>query len=250
MKEKKEKEILEFLQSKQFATVEQIAESLYLSQSTVRRKLNVLQDKGLITRTHGGAKVIDRNNALPGFTFRFHKNISEKKKMAKVGASLIKDGDVVFIDGSTSAFYVATFLKGLKNISVITNGIDTLSELAKTDIKTYSTGGAISQTNKSVLVGHQGESVVNNFYADIMFFSTSAISENGKVYDCFEEETSMRKTMIANSRKKVLLLDSTKFTATSPYVICNVDDIDVLITDKDISNYFTIKPKCKIIVVN
>ena len=249
MKERKEKEILEFLQSKEFATVEQIAKSLYLSESTVRRKLNVLQNQGLVTRTHGGAKINDRNNVLPGFTFRFHKNIIEKKKMAKVGASLIKDGDVIFIDGSTSAFYVATFLKGLKNISVITNGIDTLSELAKTDIKTYSTGGAISKTNNSVLVGYQVENTINNFYADIMFFSTSAISSNGKIYDCYEEETSMRKTMIANSRIKVLLLDSTKFTATSPYTICSVDDIDYLITDKDVSNYFVVKPKCKIIVV-
>ena len=99
MRDGKEKEILEFLELNQFLTVEQIAKSLYLSTSTVRRKLNVLQQKGLITRTHGGAKVNDSNVTLPGFTFRFHQNIKEKRAIASVASSLVKEGDVVFLDG-------------------------------------------------------------------------------------------------------------------------------------------------------
>ncbi len=249
MKDNKEKEILEFLQVKQFSTVEQIAESLFLSPSTVRRKLNVLQDKGLISRTHGGAKINDSNNLLPGFTFRFHKNIKEKKKIAEIASTQIKDGDVIFLDGSTSAFYVATCLKGFKNLKVITNGIDTLSELSKTGIKTYSTGGAISSTNTSVLVGYHGENTVKGFNADIMFFSVASINENAMLYDIYEEEISMRKTMLNNSKVKVLLLDNAKFSANAPYTLCPLDDIDILITDKELDGYFKISPKTKIIKV-
>ena len=249
MNESKEKEILDFLQLKQFSTVEQIAESLYLSTSTVRRKLNLLQEKGLITRTHGGAKVNDSNVSLPGFTFRFHQNVKEKRAIASFATSLIKDGDVVFLDGSTSAFYVASYLKNFKNLKIITNGIDTLSELSKSNFKVYSTGGAISQTNNSVLVGYQGESVVSEFKADIVFFSVASITSDGKLYDCFEEEIPMRKAMLKNSKKKVLLLDKTKFDAPATYSLCNLDDVDILITDKDLDGYFTKQPNCKIIKV-
>ena len=249
MNESKEKEILEFLQLKQFSTVEQIAESLYLSTSTVRRKLNVLQEQGLITRTHGGAKVNDSNITLPGFTFRFHQNIKEKRAIANVASSLVKEGDVVFLDGSTSAFYVATFLKSFKNIKIITNGIDTLSELSKTNLKVYSTGGAISQTNNSVLVGYQGESIVSEFNADVVFFSVASIAPNGNLYDCFEEEIPMRKAMLKHSKKKVLLLDNTKFDAPATYSLCHLNDVDVLITDGKIDGFFKEKPNVEIIKV-
>ena len=249
MNDIKEKEILDFLQVKQFATVEQIAESLNLSSSTVRRKLNLLQEKGLITRTHGGAKVNDSNVSLPGFTFRFHQNVKEKRAIASLATTLVKDGDVVFLDGSTSAFYVATYLKSFKNLKVITNGIDTLSELSKSNFKVYSTGGAISQTNNSVLVGYQGESVVSEFKADVVFFSVASITNEGKLYDCFEEEIPMRKAMIKNSKVKVILLDKTKFDAPATYSLCNLDDVDVLITDKDLNDFFVKTPKCKIIKI-
>ncbi len=249
MNDIKEKEILEFLQLKQFSSVEHIAESLYLSTSTVRRKLNLLQQKGLVTRTHGGAKINDRNISLPGFTFRFHQNVIEKRAIASACTSLVKDGDVVFLDGSTSAFYVATFLKNFKNIKIITNGIDTLSELSKTNLKVYSTGGAISQTNNSVLVGYHGESVVNKFKADVVFFSVASIIPNGNLYDCFEEEIPMRKAMIENSKKRVLLLDKTKFDAPATYSLCNLSDVDVLVTDKNLDGFFTKTLLCKIIKV-
>ncbi len=249
MRDGKEKEILEFLELNQFLTVEQIAKSLYLSTSTVRRKLNVLQQKGLITRTHGGAKVNDSNVTLPGFTFRFHQNIKEKRAIASVASSLVKEGDVVFLDGSTSVFYVATFLKNFKNLKIITNGIDTLSELSKTNLKVYSTGGVISQTNNSVLVGYQGENIVKEFNADVVFFSVASITANGNLYDCFEEEIPMRKAMLKNSKKKVLLLDKTKLNANATHFLCNVNDVDVLITDSNCDEFFNEKLSCEVIKI-
>lgn len=249
MNDNKEKEILDFLQLKQFSTVEQIAESLFLSPSTVRRKLNLLQQNGLITRTHGGAKINDSNMILPGFTFRFHQNIKEKRAIASVASTLIKDGDVIFLDGSTSAFYVATFLKAFKNIKIITNGIDTLCELSKANLKVYSTGGAISQSNNSVLVGYQGESVISQFKADVVFFSVASITSDGNLYDCFEEEIPMRKAMLNHSKTKVLLLDKTKFDAPSSYSLCRLNDVDILITNHDLDGFFQIPPTCKIIKI-
>jgi DeoR/GlpR family transcriptional regulator of sugar metabolism len=120
------KKVLEILETQQYASVDELSTVLRVSTSTIRRTLDVLQQKGLVTRTHGGVKINSDNNFSPSFTFRIHQNSFEKKKIALSAIKLIKNGDLIFLDGSTSAFYIAEYLKEFENIRVITNGIDTL----------------------------------------------------------------------------------------------------------------------------
>lgn len=237
MKDNQEKEILQLLQNQEHATIEQISQSLYVSPSTVRRKLNALQSKGLITRTHGGAQLNDTNNFFPSFTFRVHQNSFEKKKIALAAIKLIKNGDLVFLDGTTSAFFIAEYLSDLKNIRVITNGIDTLSLLAKHNVTAYSTGGYVQESNRSVLVGHYAEEMIGSFHADIAFFSAQSVDENGEIYDCFEEENVIRKAMIKHASKRVFLCDSTKFGRTSPYHLCSLNDVDYIVSNHKLPDY-------------
>lgn len=239
MKEDQEKQILEILQSNEYASIEELAEKLFVSPSTVRRKLNALQKKGLITRTHGGAHLNDKNNFFPSFTFRVHQNSFEKKKMALAAIKLIKDGDLIFLDGTTSAFFIAEYLSEFKNIRVITNGIDTLSLLSKHQVSAYSTGGCVQEENRSVLVGHYAEKMIENFHADIVFFSAQSVDRDGEIYDCFEEENVIRKAMIKNATKKVFLCDSTKFGKTSPFHLCSLKDTDYIVSNHTLPEYLT-----------
>ncbi len=235
MKEIQEKKILDVLQVKEFATVEDLAVLLKVSTSTIRRALNSLQAKNLVTRTHGGAKIHVENNVSPSFTFRFHQNSFEKKKIALSAIKLIKDGDIVFLDGSTSAYYIAEYLNEFKDIKVITNGIDTLSLLSKNNITAYSTGGQVSLVNPSVLVGRYAENTIDNFYADVVFFSAQSLSEHGEIYDCFEEENFLRRVMLKNAKKKVFLCDNTKIAKTSPYHLCSIKDVDCIVSNAQLS---------------
>ena len=237
MKDTQEKELLQLLQDREYATIEEIAEALYVSPSTVRRKLNLLQSKGLVTRTHGGAQLNNNNNFFPSFTFRVHQNSFEKKKMALAAIKLIKNGDLVFLDGTTSAFFIAEYLSELKNIRVITNGIDTLSLLAKHNVSAYSTGGYVQESNRSVLVGHYAEEMISSFHADIAFFSAQSMDNNGEIYDCFEEENVIRKAMIKHASKRVFLCDSTKFGRTSPFHLCSLNDVDYIVSNHQLPNF-------------
>jgi len=247
MKENQEKEILEFLQNNQYATIEDLTAKLFVSPSTVRRKLNALQKKGLITRTHGGAQLNDDNNFFPSFTFRVHQNSFEKKKMALAAIKLIKNGDLIFLDGTTSAFFIAEYLSEFKNIRVITNGIDTLSLLAKNNIAAYSTGGYVPDVNRSVLVGHYAEEMIKNFHADIAFFSAQSVDNHGEIYDCFEEENVIRKAMIQHATKKVFLCDSTKFGKTSLFHLCSLNDVDYIVSNHDIPSLVQLEMSPKIL---
>lgn len=238
MSKMQEKEIFEFLSKKQFAQVEEIAKALDVSPSTVRRKLTALQERGLVIRKHGGASLADVNEYYPSFTFRAHQNSLEKKKIALQAIKLIKNGDLIFLDGSTSAYYIAEYLSEFNDLRVVTNSIDTLSLLSKNNIAGYSTGGRISNANRSVLVGEKAIADVCAYHADIAFFSTSSISKNGEVFDCFEEENVIRSYMLKNSSKKVLLADNTKFGKSGQFRLCNVADIDYIVTDQDRHDWF------------
>lgn len=226
MKTVQEKNVLEILETQQYASVDELATALCVSTSTIRRTLEILQQKGLVTRTHGGVKINSDNNFSPSFTFRIHQNTFEKKKIALSAIKLIKNGDIIFLDGSTSAFYIAEYLKEFENIRVITNGIDTLSLLSKNKILAYSTGGQVSSENPSVLVGRYAEDMICNFHADIAFFSAQAMDNDGEIYDCFEDEIFLRRAMIKNAKTKVFLCDNTKVGKSSPYHLCSLKDVD------------------------
>lgn len=233
-----ENQLLEVIREKKFIKTEELSKIFSVSSSTIRRALTDLQNKGLITRAHGGAQINDEKNYFPNFSFRSHQNSLEKKKIALSAIKLIKNGDVIFLDGSTSAFFIAEYLAEFNNIRVFTNGVDTLSLLSKYHINAYSTGGQIEEENPSVLVGHYADEMIKNVRADIFFFSAQAVFEDGEIYDCFEQENVLRKSMMKNSAKSVLLCDSTKFGKTSPFRLCNVNDVDYIVSDKSFENYF------------
>lgn len=247
MKEYLEKELLSILQANQYATVDELAQALFVSASTVRRNLNELQKKGLVTRTHGGVKLNDENNFSPSFTFRIHQNSYEKKKIALAAIKLIKNGDLIFLDGTTSAFFIAEYLAEFENIRVITNGIDTLSLLSKHNVAAYSTGGYVQEENRSVLVGRYAEDMIDNFHADIAFFSAQSVTPEGEIYDCFEEENFIRKAMIRNATKRVFLCDSTKFGKSSLFHLCSLNDIDYIVSNDPLPRFSDAKEITQIV---
>lgn len=245
MKDFIEKELLDVIKSRNFVKTEELSKLLSVSSSTIRRALIRLQDKGLIMRTRGGAQISDQTNYFPSFSFRSHQNSLEKKKIALAAIKLIKNGDVVFLDGSTSAFFIAEYLSEFKNIKVFTNGVDTLSLLSKYHINAYSTGGHLSEENPSVLVGHYADEMIKTIRADISFFSAQTVFNNGEIFDCFEQENVLRKSMIKNSQTSVFLCDSTKLGKTAPFRLCNLDDIDYIVSDCALDDYFTVSIKAK-----
>lgn len=238
MKESREKEILAFLQKEKYAKIERISEALFISSSTVRRNLAELESKGLVNRTHGGAEIKDENSHWTSFTFRATQNSVEKKKIALAARGLVKNGDILFLDGSTTSFYLAEYLSEFKDVKVITNGVDTLSLLAKNGVTAYSTGGVISTENPSVLVGHYAENMIESVRADVAFFSVQSINSKGEMFDCYEKELAPRLKMMKNAEKSVLLFDDTKWEKSSAFRLGNLSDVDYVVCNRDLRERF------------
>lgn len=111
--------------------------------------------------------------------------------------------------------------------------------LSNSGIKLISSGGMLSDENRNCLIGSDAQGTFDCVFADMMFFSVKALSEDGVISDCAREEVAVRNTMLKNAKTKVLLCDSSKFELRAPYRQGHLRDVDVLISEEDAAQAFS-----------
>lgn len=235
----REKEIMNILRQNHYVTVEYLAQKIHISPSSIRRDLKHLESEGMIIRSYGGAELKASANKKIPFFLRSHQNTKEKNHVAQKAASLVKPGDIIFTDSSTSTYFMFEYLKNIKDITVITNSLAGMNLCAEYNISAFSTGGRLNIENPTCFVGRHAEQAIGEFHADLCFFSAQSLTPDGVIYDCFEHEINLRKQMIQNAETKVFLCDNSKLDHFSAYRLCSANDIDYIICDIDIKAYLT-----------
>lgn len=235
----REQEILSILKTTNgFVTVRQLCETLFASESSIRRDLKALETRGLVKRSYGGAVLENNYSNIVTFNHRTRQNISAKREIAKKAAARIKDGAIVFLDQSSTAFYLAAELIGRSSLTVVTNNIEITMLLSNSKIRLLSSGGFLSDENRNCLIGSDAQRTFESIYADVAFFSVKAVSEDGVVTDCSREEVVVRDAMLKNAAQKVLLCDSSKFDRRAPFKQCALEDVDILISEGSRAQHF------------
>lgn len=222
-------QILDFIKEHETISVQQIVNKFFVSEATARRDLSALEATGLVRRIFGGATLIIGSDQQVPLFVRKQENQQEKTLLAEKAVQYIRDGNVIFIDASSSAQHLLPYLQKFKDLVVITNGIITAQLLGEMNIKVYVTGGLLIN-NSSVLVGHDTENFINKLNADVCFLSCKGLNDDGKLTDTSYEETEVRKYYLKNSKKKVILLTSNKIGKTYLHTLCHKDDVDAIIT--------------------
>ena len=228
----REKQILEILLKEKKSSVKQLAKILFVSEPSVRRDLQSLEKQNLIKRIHGGAVIEETalsKNKIP-FLIREYEQSSAKTMIAKKAIDLICDNDIVFLDASTSCYYLIPFLASKRNLTVITNGVKALIKLAEYGINTISTGGALLNSCLA-LVGEEAYKTIETYNADIALFSCRGVSNDGYLTDFSLEENNARKKMIQHARKSYLLCTSEKIGKSYFHNLCHKDDITGIILE-------------------
>lgn len=234
----REKEITALLAESGYATVEYLAEKIHISPSSIRRDLKRMELKGIVTRSYGGAELKASVNRQIPFYLRSHKNTKEKAYVAAKAAELVKPGDIVFLDGSTSTYFMTEHIADKKNITVVTNSLASMTALSELNVNVYLAGGKLNPENRSCFTGNFTEEIISSFHADYCFFSVQSITAEGVLYDCFANEISARRLMIQNSEKSVFLCDNSKINHFSAYRLCDLSAIDYIISDINMKDYF------------
>ena len=232
--EERHRRILEELQKNPQITVKELAERLCFSEPTIRRDFTELHKKGLITKFYGGAILnkLAADGEIP-FAMRENEKSTGKALIGKRAASLVKDGAVIMLDGSTSAYHIVPYLADHKDIIVVTSGAKTAVALAERDITTFCTGGKMIVHSYSY-VGQEAEDFVRKINADVLFFSCHGLSMDGMMSDPSVRESNLRRVMFEQCKKKYLLCDGSKIGKTFFYNMGDVSAVDGIISDVEI----------------
>lgn len=233
MLNERQNEILSILIKEKRVSVNDLITRLYVSKPTMRRDLAELEKLGYLRRIHGGAILTNADDDLAQVPFsrRALEEASAKEIMGHKAAELVKDYDTIMLDSSTSAFAIIPYLKNKTGIHVITNGINCLSTLAELEIPTISTGGKLMAHSFS-LIGDGAHDSIVQYNADIAFVSCRGLSLNGNATDPAVDEIAIRKAMLYHAKTKVLLCYIKRVGKEYMQNICNVKDIDYLVSDK------------------
>ena len=220
--------ILKLLEQNGSATVRQIAQAIYTSEASVRRDLEALEVDGYVRRVYGGAVLAKADNHITPVGLRDADNAAEKNLIAKRAAEMIPDGSTIILDASSTTRRILKYLDSKHGLRIFTNNLRIFEEIGSLDAQVYCTGGCYNRQNHA-FVGPAAERFIGSVCADILFFSSQAISLDGEISDVSEEETALRRVMLSRAKKKVFLCDGSKIGASRDFTLCTKDDVDVIL---------------------
>lgn len=233
--EHKSKEILEILKRENSLKLTEICKLTYLSRSSVRRVLIALEQQGLVKRYYGGVSLVSKSISEKPYNIRASENIKLKELICAKAASFVRDHSVIFIDSSSTTYYLLSHLKNFNHITIITNSIEiALYFKDYSSIKVYLTPGYL-KTNSVSIIGEFASEFLDHFKADLAFYSCKAFDYDS-FYEGDELQANVKKRMMKNAKLNIVLCDSSKFNKSAYFRLCNFKDIDYLISDLELND--------------
>lgn len=224
--------ILDLLTKKKSLSNAELCEQLFCSLSTLRRELLDLETNGLIKRHHGGATIISKSNTEFSHFYRETENNEAKAYIASLAVDFIGNGMSIFLDSSSTSFYICEHLRQFHNIIVVTNGLrNAISLSAMDNVKVYLPGGEL-KTNSTSIVGELTGNFIANFKADLCFLSCRGIDPEG-TYEASLNQALFKQHLMANAKQSILLCDETKFDSPHFFNLSSYQQIDALITNTE-----------------
>ncbi|PTA89739.1 transcriptional regulator [Kosakonia sp. H7A] len=232
--------IVELVNSQGSVLVIDLSNSFGISEVTIRADLRLLEEKGLVTRFHGGAAkpgatVLDNENQEVVLEERYRLASDPKKRIAQAAASMIEEGMTVILDSGSTTMLIAEALTKRTNITVITNSLPAAFALSENkDITLVVCGGTVRHKTHS-MHGTIAERSLQGISADLMFVGADGIDTTNGI-TTFNEGYSISSVMAAAAHKVVAVVDASKFNRRGFNQVLPMEKIDVVITDDSISD--------------
>lgn len=203
-----------------------LARQLGVSRETVRRDLLAMEADGLLQRVHGGAVGSEVPSQEAPFERRKRARWREKLEIGRVASSLIQPGMIVFIDAGTTTLAFAETLAGIDHVEVVTNSLDIAQRLGE---RAVLLSGRVS-TDVPASFGELTLSGIDRFLADFAFISPVGVHETDGVMSYALNEAEVARAMLRRAERLVVLADASKLGAVSRVKVCDLSDIDFLVT--------------------
>ncbi|OHB69120.1 MAG: DeoR family transcriptional regulator [Planctomycetes bacterium RBG_13_63_9] len=226
--------LLEFVRVRRFASLAELVGQLDVSESTIRRDLDYLEQQGSIRRIHGGVLYTGTSPKLPHFESRQPAEWAEKMAIARRAVELIANGDTVLLDGGSTTYEVARLLVG-RPLHVVTNSLPVANLFASDGSSDLVFIGGNVCPRTGVSQGPYADKMLGMIRVRKTILSVAGISEQG----CFNNNLLLvgtEQAMMAAADEVIVVADSTKFGHESLGHVCPLKDVDCLIVDEGISD--------------
>ena len=230
--------ILKLLSANDQVSVKSLSKDFGVSEVTIRNDLEQLEGKKLLIRARGGAMSVDHVVSFDQHLGEKHKlNMSEKNRIGKAAALLIKDSDTIIVDSGTTTLEVVKNLpSSITNLTVITNALNVANQLLSNQNISLIIPGGLLRKNSLSLIGPLAEKNFKNFFVDKVFLGVDGFDTRNGVSTPNMEEAYLNQIMIEIAREVIIVTDSSKFMRKSLAFICKTDRIDTVVTDTGISD--------------
>lgn len=227
--------LLKELNDNGYVQATELASRLNLSAATIRRDFALLEEEGLCIRKRGGAVRSGQGVTLElSYEIKRGQRIAEKKRIAEAAAKLVEDGDTLILDAGSTTYALALLLLSKQRITVVTNDLQIACKLAShPNLRLICTGG-IARASVFSLQGSQTESFIKNLRVDKTFLGADAIHSDRTVTNVNFEEVPIKQAMLHAANQVYLVADSSKFEKSGFVKVCDLSDVDAIITDSGI----------------
>ncbi|ODV57616.1 DeoR/GlpR family DNA-binding transcription regulator [Lysinibacillus fusiformis] len=228
----RQQQILQFVRQHKVVKLVTLTKEFNVSMETIRRDIQQLMQDKKIEKFYGGIKYIEPVEGL--IDQRLHEQLTEKIAIAKASASLIQDGECIFIDSGTTTYQMTPFLLDKKKLTVVTNSLPVAFDLIGSNIEVILLGGKVRHSEKSVT---SNEFLFHFEHLNInkAFICASGVSLEKGISDFNLEEAITRKKIISISQMVYVATDSSKFNKDVAIQVCPLEEVDVIITDNALS---------------
>ena len=223
--------ILENLEADGRISVSDTSRQLGVSEMTIRRDLEVLEQGGLLNRVHGGAVPARSRSYEPPFALRVMRNVDAKQRIAEAAAALINDGETVILDAGTTTIEIARALRSQKDLRVLTPSLHIATILADNPAITLMLCGGTVRAGEQSITGALAQQAFVDFSFDTLFLTVGGVDMRSGATEYNLEDAAVKRAAFASARRRVVVADGSKLGKTAFARICAVEELDLLITD-------------------
>lgn len=226
----RQEQICSLIEHEKRITVTQICSLFGVSEATARRDLETLSDQGKVHRVHGGAIQIRYAPPEKPINERSVIQYDEKRRIGQLAATLIKDGETIFLGSGSTVYEVARNLHGKKDLTIITNSLLVVNELAeKPDFTIICVGGGLRKSEMS-FIGHIAQQSLADVRADKVIMGIRAISIEQGLTNDYLPETMTDRTIMSIANELIVVADDTKCERVATAFVAPIERVDTLVT--------------------
>lgn len=227
----------EFIRERKIVSLDELCEHFGMSKNTIRRDINEIVANTDICKVYGGVSV-GSSFIQPPFNERYKINTEAKETIGKFAATLVNDGDTIFVDSGTTTCYLINSLSENKNITIITHSLDAINRAALyPEIEIITLSGKFNRKTFS-FASQSTLDVLKDYNISKAFMASNGITIQNGATQSTSIEFAIKKTVVSRSDKVILMVENHKFGEVSLLTYCNINDIDVIVTDKQPSPEF------------